>query len=500
MIKQGGFIILLLISLQVFSQKTKRIDIINADELTFVKSGTSELKKLKGNVVFKHEDALMYCDSAFFDSRRNTMEAFGNVRIETNDSVQLYCDYLRYDGMNKVANTRGNIRLYHKKSVLLTDSLDYYRKSGVAKYFTYGTIISGEDTLTSNFGYYFSKSRDFYPSGNVIVRNPDFVMFTDSLRFNTKLKKVFFLTRTEIRSDSSLIVCYEGDYDTKADFAVFGNNTYIEQGKNILKGDSLLYDNKNNYGRGYKYFYVEDTASKISVSGKFGIYDGTHDRMLVTDSACFSQADENGDTLYLHADTLKSVKDSVGRILFAYRTVRFYRDDFQGKCDSLVYSFDDSTVVMFGKPVLWFDNFQLTAKQIDIMSDSSGIKQVNLWEAGFIIEHLDSSMYNQIKGKNIFAYFKDGDINRIKVKRNAQTVYYPQDDSTITGLYNAGSVDINIELDSGKVSKIIFLTTPEGTLYPVTQIPDDKSVLPGFVWLEKFRPLRKEDIFPEPKH
>ncbi len=495
MIRQIGFIIVLLASLQVFPQKTKRIDIINADELTFVKHGTSELKKLKGNVIFKHEDATMYCDSAFFDSRHNTMESFGNVRIETGDSVQLYCDFLRYDGIKKVANTRGNIRLYHQKSLLLTDSLDYYRQSGIAKYFTYGTIISGEDTLTSNFGYYFSRSRDFYPSGNVVVRNPDFTMTTDSLRFNTQSKKVFFLTRTKIQSDSSLIICYEGNYDTQADFAIFGKHTYIEQGRHILKGDSLLYDNKNSYGRGYKYFYVKDTANKIIVSGHLGSYDGINECMWVTDSACFSQIDDNGDTLFLHADTLKSIRDSTGRRLLAYHTVRFYHKEFQGKCDSLVYVFDDSTVIMYKKPVLWLDDFQLTARQIDILSDSTGIKQVNLQESGFIIEHLDSTLYNQIKGKNIFAYFKDGAINRIKVKRNAQTVYYPQDDSTITGLYNATSADINIELDSNRVSQITFLTAPEGTLYPVTQIPDDKSTLPGFVWLEKFRPLRKENIF-----
>jgi len=487
----------LLLQINVRAQKTKRIDIVNADELTFVKKGETEIKKLTGNVIFKHEDALMYCDSAFFDSGRNLMEAFGNVRIETNDSVSLHCDYLKYDGMTKVANTRGNIHLYHKKSVLHTDSLDYYRKNGIAKYFTYGTIISGNDTLTSNYGYYYTHSRDFYPSGNVTVRNPDFKMFTDSLRFNTREEKVFFLTKTRIESDSSLIICYEGNYNTRTGFAVFGTNTYISQGKNILKGDSLLYDNKVNYGQGYKYFVVLDTVSKIAVSGKYGIYDGPNDRMLVTDSACFMQKDNENDTLFLHADTLKTVEDSSGRILFAYPSVKFYRNDFQGKCDSLVYTLDDSTVVMYGKPVLWFDNFQLTAKQIEIYTADSGIKRVNLIEAGFIAEQLDTSMYNQIKGKDIFAYFEHGEIHNVIVKKSAQTVYYPQDDSTITGLYNAASVDINISIDSGKVSKIVFCNSPEGTLYPVNQVPEGKDVLPGFIWFGKLRPTEKNDIFTE---
>ena len=495
MIKQLTFVFFLLISTYSLSQKSKKIDIINADELTIVKKGKIELKKLKGNVIFKHEDALMYCDSSFFNSAENTMEAFGNVKIEAKDSIRLFCNFLKYNGKTKVANTRGNIRLYHKKSILITDSLDFYRTSGVAKYFTYGTIISGNDTLTSKYGFYYSKTRDFYPILNVEVKNPNFIMFTDSLRFNTKSKKVYFLTKTRIISDSSLIVCYKGYYDTEKDFAFFGKKTFIKQGKNILKGDSLFYDNKKNYGEGYKYFYIEDTINKVAVSGKFGIYEGMKNSIMITDSACFTQFENVEDTLFLHSDTLKSIEDTSGKMLFAYKSVLFFRNDFQGKCDSLVYSFSDSTVRMYGNPVLWFDNFQLTANQIEILSNNEGIKQVNLINAGFIVEQIDTNIYNQINGSTIYAFFKEGEIYKIDVKRNAKTVYYPIDDSTITGLYNANAANIRIMLDSGKVTKILFLSSPEGILYPINNMNDENAFLPGFVWYIKYRPLRKEDIF-----
>lgn len=493
------FVVILLLLLPVigFSQKGKRIDIVNADELSFVKMPGREVKKLKGNVVFKHDNAIMKCDSAYFYSQENSMEAFGNVKIEMGDSVTLFCDYLKYDGVKKIAYTRRNIRLYHKNSSLFTDSLDYYRVPGIAKYYTFGTIITGEDTLTSNYGYYLKRSRDFFPSGNVIVHNPDFVMHTDSLRFNTESKTVFFLTNTLIKNDSGSIKCISGNYNTVTNIAIFGHNTVINRNDKIIYGDSIYYDSNKGYGVGYKNFVVVDTAQKMIISGRYGEVREENNTAFVTDSACFMQVDDDGDTLFLHADTLRSVKDTAGKKIYAYYGVKFYKSDIQGKCDSLVYNFTDSTTLMYGSPVIWTDNYQLFAKEIDIHSGNKGIKQVNLFYTAFIAEQLDTSMFNQIKGKNIYAYFGDGEIKKVEVRQNSETVYYPEDDSSIIGLYNANSADIDILLDSGKVAKIVFLRNPDGALYPLNMVPDGKDVLNGFVWLDKYRPEGKEEIFGE---
>ena len=37
---------------------------------------------LKNNVVFYHDGAYMYCDSAYLHEKTNSFEAFGNVRME----------------------------------------------------------------------------------------------------------------------------------------------------------------------------------------------------------------------------------------------------------------------------------------------------------------------------------------------------------------------------------------------------------------------------------
>ena len=40
-----------------------------------------------------------------------------------------------------------------------------------------------------------------------------------------------------------------------------------------------------------------------------------------------------------------------------------------------------------------------------------------------------------------------------------------------------------------------FRGKASGTMYPMDQIPPDKSRLPSFVWFDYVRPLNKEDIF-----
>ena len=52
---------------------------------------------LVGDVVFRHDSIYMYCDSACFYEKTNSLEAFNNVRMVQGDTLSLYGDYLFYD-------------------------------------------------------------------------------------------------------------------------------------------------------------------------------------------------------------------------------------------------------------------------------------------------------------------------------------------------------------------------------------------------------------------
>ena len=49
---------------------------------------------LKGDVEFRKGDMFMYCDSAHFFDLTNSLQAFGNVRMEQGDTLFVYADEL----------------------------------------------------------------------------------------------------------------------------------------------------------------------------------------------------------------------------------------------------------------------------------------------------------------------------------------------------------------------------------------------------------------------
>ncbi|MFM1792793.1 MAG: hypothetical protein RLZZ252_1147, partial [Bacteroidota bacterium] len=48
--------------------------------------------------------------------------------------------------------------------------------------------------------------------------------------------------------------------------------------------------------------------------------------------------------------------------------------------------------------------------------------------------------------------------------------------------------DMRINMNNGKLETVTFFKNPEGTLFPIDQLPKDKKELPGFVWDPENKP------------
>lgn len=499
--------IALLYSLAIYGQakpaaneKPTQVELLNADYLQVDDRLGKDVKRLIGNVAFKHDNVLMYCDSAYLNSITNSLEAFSNVHIIQGDSVNLYGDKLNYDGNKKIAIMDGNVLLTETNNTVTTDHLIYETKPGIATYNTGGKIVSrkNNNVLTSQIGYYYSKTKQFYFRKEVVLVNPQYTMKGDTLRYNTKNETAYFFGPTNITSKENYIYCENGWYDTKKDVAQFNRNAYILSGKQTLKGDSLYYNRKKGVGRGFGNVEIADTAQNIVIKGDRGFYEEELEKMIVFGHAEMAQLFDK-DTLYLHADTLRSEYDSCKtyRQLFAHYHVKFFKADMQGKCDSLVFSYADSILKMFHKPVLWTDENQLTARYIEIKTTKGKIEQLDMYDVAFVISREDSAntMYNQIKGKKITGYFVENELRKIKVYGNGQTIYYPKDKKAYTGVNRADCTDMVIYTKDKQVEKITFITKPDATLYPLKELPAKELLLKDFIWRQTERPLTRTDIF-----
>ena len=451
---------------------------------------------LFGNVKLKHENTIMFCDSAFLNKTTNYVEAFGSVHIIQDDSIHLYGKELYYIGDEGLAKVRKNVRLVNNDAVLTTEFLDYNRTTDVAYYFNGGKLTSGENILVSDWGYYFPKIDLAQFRDSVVVTNPDYVMYSDTLLYNTQTEIVRIAGPTTIISDRNTIYAEAGYYDTKQDIARLEKNSSVTTEEQVLFGDTIYYDRKTGFGEVFSGMILQDTTNNVILTGNYGFYNELTQNALATKRAVMMQIYQN-DTLYLHADTLRidSIPGREHRLIRAYKHVKFYRIDFQGRCDSMVFDLADSINTLYHDPVIWSLENQMTAEIIKLHTRNQQLYKTELINDAFVISKEDSIHFNQIKGKLITGYIRDNDLYRIEVDGNGQSVYYPKDNDEMIGVNKTESSSITILLENRKVTGITTRVQPAGNLNPVFFLPLENQKLDGFRWLQEFRPKQMSDIF-----
>ncbi len=197
------------------------------------------------------------------------------------------------------------------------------------------------------------------------------------------------------------------------------------------------------------------------------------------------------DSLVVAADSVDA--DSVYRFVKCFRNVRIYRSDFQALCDSLMATTADSTVHMYIRPVLWNANNQVTSEVMDIYTANSMITRAEFVGKPIMAAEIDTICYNQVTGKTMTAYFRDGRIYRDDVNGNAQTIYYTQDSHTgeVTEMMYIESGGATFYIDGQTLVRITYQGSPTGILYPIGQVPESQMVrLPDFEWRGLERPTR----------
>lgn len=482
---------------RAFSQTGKKVEIIRANSLEFDQSLGVNAKRLLGNVVFKHEEAFMFCDSAYFYDRENFVEAFSNVRIIQGDSLFLFGQRLKYDGNKRIAKMRDSVILKHNQAFLVTDSLDYDRNTDIGYYFEGGKIFDGDNRLSSLRGYYHSLINVYYAVDSVVLYNPQYTIFSDTLKYNTETAIAYFFGPTHIISDSNFIYCENGYYNTNKDVAGFSENAWLKSGPNKLMGDSLFYDRNIRFGEAFKNVSIYDSVENLTAYGHYGYYFEEPQFAMLTDSVFVIYVPDQ-DSLFMSSDTIYISVDSLdNKLLRAFYKVQVYKSDFQARCDSLVYSSADSVAQMFGNPVVWSEDSQLKADFISMHFSDDEPTHTIMDKNAFVIERLDSIHFNQIKGRKMIAFFRDREVYKVDIFNDAETLYFVIDeeaDETIA-LNKVISTNMRVFIDDKQIERIWFYEKPDGETIPIADVRGEQKTLRDFIWLDNIRPKSKNDIF-----
>ena len=484
------------VSTDTVPAKKTKVYLIHTNTLSFDKAVKPDAQILNGDVCFRHDSSYMYCDSAYFFEQTNSLEAFSNVRMEQGDTLFVYGDYLFYDGNTQVAYLRENVRMENGQVTLFTDSLNYERIPNIGYYFEGGLIVDSLNQLSSFYGQYSPETKLAVFNDSVRLENTDFTLYSDTLHYDTQSKIATILGPSVIVSDSGTIHTSRGWYDTVNNTSLLLDQSQVESGEKILIGDSIFYNRDTGMGEVYGNMSLIDTAQHVTLQGEYGYYNEQTGYAFATDSARFLEYSQ-GDTLFLHADTLQMVTvDSIYREIKAYYGVRFYRTDMQGVCDSMQFNTRDSVLYMYTEPVLWNEQYQLYGDTIAIYMNDSTIEYAHVIQFAFAAQHVDSSYYNQLKGNDLKAYFEGQAVHQIDVAGNAESVFYPlEKDGAKVGMNETKSGFLTIWVKDNKLDKLKIWPSPVGTMTPIPDLKPDQKMLKDFYWFDYLRPKNKDDIY-----
>ncbi|NQU51234.1 MAG: hypothetical protein HQ522_01720 [Bacteroidetes bacterium] len=483
-----------------FAQEKKMVEILRSGYAESVTGMDANTQRLVDSVLIRHEDILMWCDTAYMYTGTNKVDAIGKVHIKQGDTLHLYANNVFYNGDVGFARAWNNVTLINKSTTLTSDTLDYDLDNNISYFDDYGKIVDSTTTITSEIGKYFVDDNLIYFYNKVNAFNDEFTLNSDTVNYNTETGQLNVEGPSVIRDSVNTLYTDKGWYNSNTGETELQKKSSIVGKTQNLQANYIKYNKENGIGRALGKVRINDVENKTIVLGNVVEYNENLETALVTDSAVYISYSQS-DTLFLHADTLQTAPDTIDgeKIVTAYRGVRFFKTDIQGLCDSLVYFTKDSVIQLHQNPIIWSEIHQLSADLIEMKQVANGPDELHLTANSFIISKQDSNQFDQIKGKEMIGYIVDQKLDRIDVNGNGQTLYYAREEEGIIGLNRAESSTIEISFKEGKIYKIKFVKSPEGELKPILELTNEEKKLEGFEWKVKQRPLSKHDIFQKPE-
>lgn len=472
-------------------QQTSQLEINKADLL----DGARGIERLIGNVEMKHQNSLIFCDSAYFYRSENRAQLFGKVRIQDiEDPITTTSSYAEYDGNTKIAKLRRNVVFTNQETTLTTDYLDYNRETNVATYFNDGKVVDSTNVLTSERGIYEINLERITFRQDVVLINPDYTMKTNNLIYLTipKTAETKGLTNIISKEGYKLDAQKGSFYDTQQkQFRFFDGIVDTEESR--VKAQELFYDEAKAYYEGKEDVRVLNKERQVEVFGDNGKYWEERKYSEVYGNALVRRYFES-DTLFMTADTLIShdSEADTAKYLLAFKSIKLTKTDMAGLADSLVYNYSDSSIRLFQDPVMWSNKSQISADSMVFVIANEELDRVFMKDKAFAIMTDTLLNFNQMKGRTMTGYFKEGQIETLDIDGNGESLYFALEADTITqGINRILSANIKLTFEDGAIKKANFGIRPDGKFTPVQKIDEKVSKLEGFNWRIEEKPDRE---------
>ena len=498
------------------AQERRKIEIEYAPFMTFDESKPDATILTRDNskqVHIKHDGIEMWCDEAIYYGKQDFIEAYGKVNVKQGDTINLTSKYVEYSGKTQLAFASGSVVLTDPNSEITTDTLYFDRVKQQAFYRSSGKVVRDTTgTITSTIGRYYMKFNKYQFVNNVKLVNPEYVIESNRLDFYTLSGFAFLFGPTTITSETSIIYCERGFYDTQNDTGYFVKNSKINYDERIVEGDSIYFDRNKSFASATNNITITDTLNNTIVKSHYAEVFRQKDSVFLTKRALAITLQEN-DSIFVHSDTLMVTGKPEKRITRGYYNAKIYKSDLSGKADSIhmnqktgltqLINLDRNTTndpfYKVQHPILWNLKNQITGDSIHLISNSKSetLDSLKVFEHAFIISK-DSlgDGYNQISGQKLYGLFENNSLSTIDIIKNAESIYYLRnEDNELVGIDKSKSGSIKVWVSENTIDEMIKFNQIGGKTYPEIEFQENEKILKGFHWRDSERPMSVDDLF-----
>ncbi|HLS31487.1 MAG TPA: OstA-like protein [Flavobacteriaceae bacterium] len=487
----------------IFAQKKEPKEINYTSERTSKNEdkypGALIMYKVDNQVNFTHEGIKVWSDQAIFYEEENFFRASGNVKMIQGDTVTLTSGYAEYDGMTEFAFASNNVHLSTPNTELITDSLFFDRQKQEAFYRSGGRVTDKESIITSKVGRNFLNDKKFTFLHDVVVTNQENTILSDHLDFYEENGEAFLYGPSTIIGKDNKIYFERGFYDTHKDYGYFIKNATVYYENRQMRGDSIFFDRTKGFASATNNIKVIDTTHQSVASGHYAEVYQNKDSVFITKRALVSKK-QGQDSIHVHSDTIMVTGKPDNRIVRGYYDARFLKDSMSGKADSLYMSEKKGITKLLGKPVVFANHTQMTGDTIELFNnlETNKLDSLSVHDQAFLINKDSIEGFNQVKGKMMYALFKeDNELDIAHFIKNTETIYYwrDDDDGELIGINKAVSSTITIEFEDNDIYSIEYFENPENTTFRPKDFPPNARKLRGFNWRGQERITRKSQLF-----
>ena len=498
----------------------------------------------EGPTVMATTSSRVYCEDGYYDMRDSIGEFRRNAQVAREDA-RYRADLITFNAATNEFQLIGAARFADAERRARGDTIRYHERTNRTQIIGSADYVEGDQHVSGQRIDYNGITKTFSSQGRVAISEPPYLLDADSVDFTDETGLAFVNGNVIWRDTASQrtltadhLVYRQDDEYIKA----FGGRplftAVVEEDTTYISADTLLSFRQkyspplpaadtNAASAGAT---VDSVSAQVPLLGDSVQVDSLRDVVLPRDtsitvqlspkpaSAPVDSARSNSpaaasrevspdsrlqplplDTtdVITPADTAApaaAAPDSI-RLVLAYNNVRIYKSDLQAVCDSLAMNSLDSTITLFRDPLVWSDTSQFTADTVVIKLRGQDIDNVKLLSKSMIVNSTDERFFNQIKGRRIDVAFSEGEIHRMLVRGNAESVYYILDEQqAYIGVNHVRSARMRIDFAAGKLTDIRFYDQPQGGIEPMAASGQAPKVLEDFRWEIQLRPRSKDDL------